>query len=481
MATVTVEQGRLVRRAAGETLILEAWGENALRVRATFDAELPREDWALLPQPEEVRAAASAKGRSGSITCGGITATLGPGGDIHFYDRAGQCFLREQWRDRGELDGHGLYDVTSALRIPGRHFLPHPGGDYRLAVRFEPNAGEKIFGMGQYQDGCLDKMGTTLELAHRNSQASVPFFISNKGYGMLWNNPAIGRVTFAKNTTEWVAEATRAMDYWITVGDTPAQIEEQYTAAVGRAPMMPDYAMGFWQCKLRYMAQDELLAVAREHKRRGLPMSVIVCDFFHWPYQGDWKFDPAEWPDPKAMVDELAALGIELMVSVWPYVDTRSENYPDMHEQGLLARVERGVPVSMLGFGNTLPFDPTNPKARGFVWNVVKRNYYDLGIRVFWLDEAEPECHVYDFDNYRYHAGSVMRVGNLYPVRYAQTFYDGLRAAGEALPLNLLRCAWAGSARYGALVWSGDIGTTFETLRQQLAAGLSMAVAGIPW
>ena len=254
-----------------------------------------------------------------------------------------------------------------------------------------------------------------------------------------------------------------------------------YADATGHSPMMPDYGMGFWQCKLRYRTQDELMAVAREHKRRGLPMDVIVCDYFHWPYQGDWRFDETEWPDPEGMVKELKEMGIELMVSFWPYVDTRSENYAEMKERGLLARVERGVPYSMDFCGNTIPFDATNPEARQYVWDVVKKNYYDKGIRIFWLDEAEPECKVYDYDQYRYGKGSVLQVGNIYPVQYARAFYEGMKTAGEPLPVNLLRCAWAGSQKYGALVWSGDIHTTFRTLREQLAAGLSMGMAGIPW
>ncbi len=93
--------------------------------------------------------------------------------------------------------------------------------------------------MGQYQQPWLDLKGCIVELAQRNSQASVPFLLSNKGYGMLWNNPAVGQVTFGKNLTEWIAESTRQMDYWITAGDTPAEIEESYTGVVGRAPMMP--------------------------------------------------------------------------------------------------------------------------------------------------------------------------------------------------------------------------------------------------
>ena len=118
------------------------------------------------------------------------------------------------------------------------------------------------------------------------------------GYGFLWNNPAVGHVTFGMNQTEWRAEVTDQMDIWITAGDTPAEIEEAYANATGKVPMMPDYATGFWQCKLRYKTQDQLMAVAREYKRLGLPISVIVSDFFHWTEQGEWKFDPEFWPDP---------------------------------------------------------------------------------------------------------------------------------------------------------------------------------------
>ena len=348
-------------------------------------------------------------------------------------------------------------------------------------MRFESNRTEKLFGMGQYQQDFLDLKGAELELAHRNSQASVPFLLSSLGYGFLWNNPAIGRVTFGKNVTSWHAGVTDRLDYWITAGDTPAQIEEAYAAATGTVPMMPEYAMGFWQCKLRYRTQDELLAVARQHRRRGLPLSVIVVDYFHWPLQGDWKFDPTYWPDPEAMIRELNEMGTELMVSVWPTVDYRSENFEEMRAKGYLVRSDRGVRVMMFHRNNTVFFDPTNPKARAYVWDKVKKNYLDLGVKTFWLDEAEPEYSVYDFDNYRYHKGPNVQIGNLYPRDYAQTFYDGMRAAGIENPINLIRCAWAGSQRFGALVWSGDIHSSFSSMRNQLAAGLNMGIAGIPW
>ena len=467
--------GRLVRVNDAEVLWIEPWGESGLRVRATcLSAVREDRDWALLPQ-RKLSAAITARGDEGSITNGDIAARIHHGGRISFFNRKGVVVLEERWRSRH--GGGALY----ATEVRGRELKPVAGDVFRIAARFEAADDEKIFGMGQYQDGRLDLKGSVLELAHRNSQASVPFFLSSKGYGFLWNNPAIGRASFAANMTEIVAEQSPQLDYWVTAGDTPAAIEERYAAVSGTVPMMPDYAMGFWQCKLRYKTQEELLTVAREYKRRGLPISVIVCDFFHWSMQGEWKFDPRFWPDPDGMVKELKDMGIELMVSIWPTVDKRSSHYFTMLDQGFLVRVERGLRTTMDFMGDTVFFDATNPGAREFVWNIAKTNYYDKGIRTFWLDEAEPEYSIYDFDNYRYHLGSVMEVGNVYPVGYAQAFFDGMKKEGQKDVINLLRCAWAGSQRYGALVWSGDIDCTFETLRRQLAAGLNMGIAGIPW
>lgn len=137
--------------------------------------------------------------------------------------------------------------------------------------------------------------------------------------------------------------------------------------------------------------------------------------------------------------------------------------------------------MNMNWMGETVFFDATNPEARSFVWEKVKQNYFDKGIRTFWLDEAEPEFGLYDFDIFRFHAGPALAVSNIYPAAYAQGFYDGLREAGVEHPMSLVRAAWAGSQRFGALVWSGDIHSSFRSLRDQLAAGLSMGLAGIPW
>lgn len=488
---------RLIIREGISQVWIEPWGPNSLRVRMTKEAQMDANDWALeekmpktdvtinyekidvtdpwyqTPEYEKYHQT----GTQATLVNGKITAKVTHEGWISFYNQKGELLTEEYWRNRNRINRYCV-----PLRVDARELKPIMGtNDFALTARFEAFDDEKIFGMGQYQEAHMNKKGATLELAHRNSQASVPFMVSSRGYGFFWNNPAIGTATFGTNKTEWHVNSTRKLDYFITAGDSPAEIEAQYSLATGRTPMMPEYGMGYWQCKLRYRNQEELLAVAREHKKRGLPMDAIVIDFFHWTRQGDFRFEPRDWPDPEAMVKELKELGIELVVSVWPTIDERSSNYGVMAENGYLVNADRCNAIHMTWMGNTTFYDATNPKAQQFVWEQCKEHYYDYGIRCFWLDEAEPEYGPYDFDNYRYFEGPAVQCTNRYPVGYAKGFYDGLKKEGETDIMSLVRCAWAGSQKYGVLTWSGDIYSSFRAMREQLQAGLSMGMAGIPW
>ena len=388
--------GKLYRRYDKELLCLEPYGKNGLRVRATQLSEFSDERLSALIEPEEK--AENAKvwvdGKTGYIENGKILCKVLRTGKMKFYDRHGKLLLEDYEKNR--FRENDPEEKDSALEIAPRTFTPHLGtNSYKLSVKFEAKEDEKFYGMGEYAHPYLNLKGCALELSQRNSQISVPFTLSSRGYGFLWNNPAVGNVTLGENVTEWTAERTRQIDYWITAADTPAQILENYTAVTGRVPMMRRDLMGFWQCKLRYQTQDEVLRVVREHKKRGLPMDVIVIDFFHWTAQGDWQFDPRDFPDPKAMVDELKELGVNLMVSIWPTVDQRTDNYKKMSECGYLMHMDRGMPIHGTWMGPCTYYDAINPGARKFVWDCAKKNYYDLGIKLFWLDEAEPEDEEY--------------------------------------------------------------------------------------
>ncbi len=462
-----IENGALIYTYNSELVKIEPWGKNALRVRATPDAKLSQKNRALLEQ-EPTTAKIVINENGASIQNGNAIAEINKDGKITIKNSNKEVLLDERLR-------------LQPLKTPARFFKPRLCGSYELTMSFDADPNEKIFGMGQYQHPFLNLKGCTLELSHRNSQASVPFYISSKGYGFLWNLPAIGEVSFSKNLTKWYASASSELDYLVIVDSSPAKIESTYMECVGRAPMMPELAMGFWQSKLRYRSQEELLNVARKYKELKIPLSVIVCDFFHWPHQGDFRFDYDYFPSPEQMTRELKEMGTELMVSIWPTIEFESESYKEMLERGMLIRNDRGPSNHTECFRPSVYYDTTNPEARKYVWDKVKKNYYDKGIKLFWLDEAEPEYLMYDYDNHRYYEGLCSEVGNIYPVDYVKGFYEGLKEVNERDIISLVRCAWAGSAKYGALVWSGDIMPTFEALRDQIQAGLNMAIAGIPW
>ena len=444
-----------------ETVRIEAWGQG-LRVRSTILPGLPDNDWALDVPVEKY----PVKTGEDFIEVCGIRCTVNEGRLI--FSRDGKTVLEEK-------------SYPWALHKTARTYkLINMADSFKATLSFEPQD-EILHGMGQYRDSVYDLKGTVLEMAPRNSQISVPFVVSSAGYGFLWNNPAIGAASFGGNVTEWKAEAAKCIDYWITAAETPAEILSRYTEVTGHASPIADELLGLWQCRLRYRTQDEVLEVAREYKRRGIKLDVIVIDFFHWDYQGDWSFDPEYWPDPQAMVDELAEMGTKVMVSVWPTIDSRSVNFRELKDRGFLIRTDRGINSAMDFFGRMYFFDSTNPDAREYGYQILKKNYGQYGIDMFWLDEAEPEYTVTDYDHYRQFIGPVAETGNFYSRQHARMLYDGQKKDGMEAPLNLIRCAWVGSPRFGALVWSGDVQSTFREMKHQMINGINMGVAGIPW
>ncbi|HQD21776.1 MAG TPA: glycoside hydrolase family 31 protein, partial [Arachnia sp.] len=327
-------------RGDGETVRIEAWGRG-IRVRAAVMAEIRDADFALL---DDVPTAGVVRvdGNAATITAGGTTVVAEE--EVAYHWSAG--FHRDRLRLRfQDADGRVVLEEIGdggALMLRAREYRPSAFGGAALRARFASDPDEHIAGMGLYQQPFVDLKGTTLELAHRNSQTSVPFLQSSSGYGFLWNNPATGAATFGRNYTEWTSEAADQLDYWVTVGATPREISDAYAGVTGRPPMMPEHGLGFWQCKLRYWNQEQLLEVAREHHRRGIPLDVIVADFFHWQWMGDYSFEEEFWPDPGAMVRELKELGVELMVSVWPQVSPNSDNFLPLQKENLLVKTRTG-------------------------------------------------------------------------------------------------------------------------------------------
>lgn len=490
---IKISEDYIEKRFDNELLRIEAWGKNSLRIRSFVDQNFVDENYALNEKPKLNKDDITIdKNEDGSaiIKNGKIKAILDHRDRITFYNDKNEILLKEYIRLRAVKHDDGGEDVgtieitkdfNSTLKLKSREYRPSHSGEFEVTTRFESEPSEKIFGMGQYQHKFLDLKNTVLELAQRNSQISVPFYISSLGYGLLWNNPGIGRVSFAKNMTEWKMFSTKFIDYWITCGESPKELNKNYSQVTGTVPMMPENLLGLWQSKLRYRTSEEVLDVVKEYSKRGIKLSSIAIDYFHWPKQGEYKFDLDYWKNPKELVKKLKEeYSVEPIVSVWPTVQSDAENYNDYLENGYLVNVNRGVRMTMQIQGNTVFVDMTNENAREYVWDRIDKNYKQLGIDYYWLDVAEPGYSVYDFDNYRYKKGNVLSCGNIYPIDYLKMIYDGLHEDTESV-VTLVRGAWAGAQKYGALVWSGDIDSSFEAFNNQVNTGLNMGLAGIPW
>lgn len=474
----------ITKKGRGELLLIEAWSENCIRVRCTLNQDFFPYDWVINPIDTALAVSISEDDEKFILQNGKISLELKKGTwepllvsetPLRFFKtETGENLLEEKVSQIVPPDpGHSLKSVGPS--------------SFKAEVRFKADPTEKFFGLGHNQQGFLNQKGCSLELCQMNAHTIVPVLYSSKGYGFFWNNPAYGRVELVNNGTYWIAENTDQIDYFVFTGDTPSEIMKMYAQLTGFPSMMPDWAMGFWQCKLRYRNQQELLSVAQEHKARGLPMSVIVIDFFHWDKMGEWDFDRKCWPEPEKMLKDLKKLGIETMVSIWPTVNVKSSNCNEMLEKDYLVRAETGAPVFKRfidTYDNIEYFhltDFTNDDAGKYVWQIAEKNYYDRGVRLFWLDECEPDVRPSKIENLRYKIGNGAKVSSLYPLFAAKTFYEGMKESGEELPINLCRSAWAGSQKYGTCVWAGDIASTFESFRNQIKNSLNMAMAGIPW
>jgi len=458
---------RLQWENEGELFWIDAFGPDVLRFRGSKSLRITNEDWNLLPQPD-VQLEISISKDKAVVKNGKIRAEIvARRGRITYLNDKDEVLLRE------------------AIHYHHPHFarqFKSKGSDhFELKVTFDAEKDEHLYGMGQYPNDCLDLKGTVLELAQKNTQISIPFLLSSKGYGFIWNNTAVGRAELSLTHSFFYAEYSKQIDYVIFAGETPAELVTHYSTLTGTAPKMPEFATGFWQSKLRYYSQEDLLSVAREYKKRNLPISVIVADFYHWSVTGDWKFNPELWPDPAAMVKELDELDIELVVSVWPTLAAQSENYSAFVKNNYTIRPEYGNNL-FLKVNDDLTFvDVTHPGARNKLWSILEKNYYDFGVKNFWLDEAEPEMEPLEYHNVRYYRGNGLELSCLYPYYLSKTIYDGQIENGQTEIINLTRSGWIGSQRLGALLWSGDIDGEFPTLRKQVKAGLNIGLCGIPW
>ena len=359
----------------------------------------------------------------------------------------------------------------------------HPAKQASTWFALEPD--ERLYGLGQHQSGILNQRNLQLELSQDNTNISVPFYISSKGYGLLWNN---GSVTDWNNRFRPVlaiqSNEAEAVDYYYFAGPSFDKIIAEYRKLTGSAPLFPEWAYGYWQSKLAYANRDQLVSVATKYRALHIPIDNLVLDAGWETVLGSRSFNP-HYPDPKSMVQTLHDQHIHLMVSIWPLFQPGNPNFEDLDKAGYFVTPGPNHLPAYLPGGRL--YDAFSPGARQLYWKQTKESLYDIGVDAFWMDSTEPadlyaEEHGPMLADAKTALGNGSKYANLFPLMTTASVYDGQRAEpGNKRVFILTRSAFSGMQRNAAAAWSGDSLTTFDTFKRQIPAGLNYSMSGLPY
>ncbi|WBO24557.1 glycoside hydrolase family 31 protein [Sphingomonas abietis] len=359
---------------------------------------------------------------------------------------------------------------------------------FKVGASFDAPADEHYYGLGQNQEGILDLRGRTIDCKHNydapaGETVCVPFMVTNKGYGIVWDNASDTTVSPGLHgSTNWTSNVGERVSFFIIAGKSYDDLYAGYAKLTGATPLPPKAAFGLIQSKARYTSQQELMDIAKGYRSRGYPLDVMVLDWFYWSRMGQLDIDHTYYLDPKGMNDALHAMGMHSIVSVWPRFERESRYFNFLSAKGWLLKdkdgnVVDGLPVRSDRAGALI--DSTNPAAREWYWDRIRDNIASQGFDWFWLDETEPDLVP---DGSFYSIGTGDRYHNLFPLLHTESVAEGsARDRPDKRNLILCRAAYLGSQRNGCLFWSSDVHSTWEALQRQVPAGLNFTASGLAY
>ncbi len=289
------------------------------------------------------------------------------------------------------------------------------------------------------------------------------------------------------------AEAGKQLDYYFVYGNNTDEVISGYRLLTGKPQIVPKWAMGFWQSRERYKTQKELVDVVAEFRKRKIPLDNIVLDWSYWrePEWGSQDFDEKRFPDPDGMINDLhKKYNTRIMISVWPKFYEGIPIYDTFYNKGWLYKrniADRQKDWIAHGYTSTF-YDAFNEKARKGFWDLIDKKLYRKGIDAWWMDASEPDILSNVSPERRKQQMSPTALGtaaeflNAYPLQNAKGIYEGQRSVDPNKRVFLLtRSGYAGSQRYAATIWSGDIATRWEDMKAQISAGINFSLSGLPY
>jgi len=471
-------------RVGGLTKSLLFYGHGLVRVTAHLgEAYTTQPSLVVLARPRPVAVEVDDGKDSLTLSGPGMRVTVNKrSGALAFFAADGRLLMRERDRSPTELQ---------RVEISG-------GPSYSLTQTFTLTPDESLYGLGQYNEPYMDYRGSEVLMVQTNIGIVVPFMVSTRRWGLLWD--VYSKMSFKdgpEGATFSAESAPAGADYYVVAGADMDGVMRGYRQLTGAAPMFPKSAFGLFMSKERYHTQQQLLDVVRRFRAEHFPLDTIVQDWQYWGgekngvWDGQWSgmvWDAERFPDPAAMTRELhGKLHTKLMASIWPSIGNDTALARELDAKNL-----RFEPLHWISKKARI-YDAFSPEGRRIYFKHAKKGLLDVGVDALWMDGTEVEVGGAAHDPREVEAdikrlgsnamGDFTRYLNVYSLVTTRGVYEGQRAAGPTAKraLTLTRSAWAGQQRYAALPWSGDTTASWATLRAQIAGGLNVGMAGLPY
>ncbi|NPD91794.1 TIM-barrel domain-containing protein [Xylanibacter muris] len=461
----------------GTDVELQFYNASTVRVlKSPQGRSFEKKSLAVTEVPEKVRISVKENGNSVRLKTSGVEVVFDmETGVVGFFDAGGKLLVSEQGRP-------SFKDFNDA-------------GNKTFSVRqsFRLDKDEPVYGLGILQNGKMSQRGQTKRMVQGNVEDYIPFIQSVKGYGIYWDNYSPTDFIDAGEETAFRSEVGDCIDYYFMYGGNADGVVAKMRRLTGDVPMIPLWAYGYMQSKERYKSQDEIVGVLRKYRELNVPIDCVIQDWQYWGHNYLWNamdFQNPLFRNPKKMMDDIHGMNARVMISIWSSFGPATRPYRELAGKGMLfdfgtwpqSGIDSWPPDRNYPSGVRV-YDAYNPEARDIYWKYLNDGVFKFGIDGWWMDSTEPDHLDFkpeDFDTKTY-MGSFRKVRNAYPLMTVGGVYDHQRAAtSDKRVMILTRSVFAGQQRYGANVWSGDVGSSWETLRKQVPAGLNFTLAGNP-
>jgi alpha-D-xyloside xylohydrolase len=365
-----------------------------------------------------------------------------------------------------------------------------PKKAFSIQQNFVLSPNEGVYGLGEFQDGIINRRGKKITMVQSNQQDVIPFIVSTNNYGILWDNYSKTIFNDDNNGMSFWSEIADEINYYLIAAKNMDGVIAGYRKITGDAPMFSKSAFGYWQSRERYTSSDQVLNIASEYRKRNIPIDNIVLDWNYWggnQYWSGMRFDRKFFPNPDSLISTLHdKYNLKFMISIWPCVGPETDIYKELDANELLFKGN-----SFFTAKKARIYDAFSSTGRDIYFKYVIDSLLKRGVDALWMDGTEPE-----FDDSQNPLisekgikkggnsviGSLARYLNAYSLMTTKGGYEKQREFSNTKRVfTLTRSSFAGQQKYGAVTWSGDNGSNWNTLKNQIANGIDFSMAGIPY